>query len=42
MPWLPWWGWALIALAVIIIVPIKLKILKKMLGENPKGHEDFE
>lgn len=41
MPWLPWWGWALIALAVVVIVPIKLKILKKMLRKDDKGREDF-
>ncbi len=41
MPYLPWWGWALIVLAVIIIVPIKLKILKKMLAKSDQGRDNF-
>lgn len=31
----------LIVLAVIIIVPIKLKILKKILAKSNKANEDF-
>jgi len=36
---MPWWGWALIVLA-IIVVPIKLRILKSMLSKN-KQNSDF-
>lgn len=38
---LPWWGWALIVLAVVLIVAIKLTILKKMLAKSNKEREDF-
>ncbi|MEW5920487.1 MAG: hypothetical protein AB1796_05935 [Bacillota bacterium] len=34
---MPCWGWALVVLAVIVIVPIKLKILKKILEKNNEG-----
>ncbi len=38
---MPWWGWALIVLAAIVIAPVKLKILKKMLEKSSKGSNDF-
>ncbi len=41
MPWLPWWGWALIVLAVLVIVPVKIKILRRMLDKSDNGREDF-
>jgi hypothetical protein len=31
---MPWWGWVIIA--IIVIVPIKLMVLKKMLEKNNK------
>jgi len=34
------WGWALIVLAVIVIVPIKLKFLKKMFAKDNKEYKD--
>ncbi len=37
---MPWWGWTLIAVAVIIIVPIKLKIMKKMLSSKKQEFSD--
>ena len=37
---MPWWGWVLIVLAVIVIVPIKLKILKKMFAKDNKEYDD--
>lgn len=37
---MPWWGWTLIAVAVIIIVPIKLKIMKKMLSGKKQEFSD--
>jgi hypothetical protein len=38
---LPWWGWVIIVVIVgAVIVPLKLKMLKKMLAKN-KEHEDF-
>jgi len=39
---MPWWGWALIIIAVVVIVPLKLKILKKiMTKKNEEEKEDF-
>lgn len=36
---MPWWGWALIALAVIV-APIKLKVLKSMMSKNKQVEDD--
>jgi hypothetical protein len=33
---MPWWGWLLIVLA-IIVVPIKLKVLKKILEKSQQN-----
>lgn len=30
---MPWWGWVLIVVAVAVIVPIKLKVLKIILSK---------
>jgi len=30
---MPWWGWVLMVVAVAIIVPIKLKVLKMILAK---------
>ena len=35
---MPWWGWALIVLTIIML-PIKLKIWKKMLAKNKQNEE---
>lgn len=36
---LPWWGWVLIALAVIVIVPVKFKILNKILEKSRQKNQ---
>lgn len=38
---MPWWGWVLIVVAVIVIVPIKLKILKKILSKDEKEQDEL-
>jgi hypothetical protein len=35
----PWWGWALIVVLAIIIVPIKIRILKKIFGKKEQEEE---
>lgn len=37
---MPWWGWALIVLA-IIVTPLKLKILKKLMTKKSVPEEDM-
>jgi len=39
---IPWWGWVLLVLAVVVIVPLKLRILKSMLGGTKKPPEEDE
>lgn len=36
---MPWWGWALIGLA-IVVAPIKLKIMKKMFQSKKEEETD--
>jgi len=38
---MPWWGWVIIAVVAVIAVPIKLKIMKKMLTKKKENTEDF-
>lgn len=38
---MPWWGWALVVLAAIVVAPIKLKILKKMMTKKSEPEEDM-
>ncbi len=40
---IPWWGWVLLVVVAIIVVPIKLRIMKKMLAGQKKEEpeEDF-
>lgn len=33
---MPWWGWLLIVLA-IIVVPLKFKVLKKIVEKNQQN-----
>jgi hypothetical protein len=33
---MPWWGWALLVVLAAVAVPIKLRILKKMLAKRNK------
>ena len=36
---MPWWGWTLLVLVVIVILPLKFMILKKMLAKSDKENE---
>jgi hypothetical protein len=36
---MPWWGWVLIALAVIAFIPIKVLVTKKFLKRMKEGRE---
>ena len=33
---MPWWGWVLIVVAVIVIVPLKIKVWKMLLAKGSK------
>lgn len=33
---MPWWGWVLIVIAVIVIVPLKLKVWKMIMAKSSK------
>ncbi len=33
---MPWWGWFLIVVAVVVIVPLKIKVWKIMLEKMSK------
>ncbi len=37
---MPWWGWLLLVVVAVVVVPIKLRVLKSMLNKN-KEHSDF-
>ena len=37
---MPWWGWVLIIVAVIVFVPIKAKITKRFLEKWKKEREE--
>lgn len=42
---MPWWGWVIIGLVVIVVLPIKIKILKKMTQnqrESSISNQDME
>ena len=36
---MPWWGWVLIALAVVAFIPIKIFATKKFLKRMKQGRE---
>jgi hypothetical protein len=39
---MPWWGWLIIVVLVVIGLPLKLKILKKMIAKREeKSEEEF-
>lgn len=40
---MPWWGWVVLAVLVIVMVPVKMRIMKKMLGGQKEEtiKEDF-
>jgi len=37
---MPWWGWVLIVIAVIVIVPLKLKVWKMLLEKTAKNQAE--
>ena len=41
---MPWWAWVLIIIGVVllavVVVPLKLKILKKMMNKDKEGTLD--
>ncbi len=38
---MPWWGWVLVIIAVIIGLWFKIKILKKMFAKKDEEHEEY-
>lgn len=39
---MPWWGWLIIGVAVVVIVPIKIKVMKKLMSKKKEENiEDF-
>lgn len=42
MPDIPVWGWVLLVLAAIIVVPIKLRIFKSMISKKEVPEEEEE
>lgn len=39
---MPWWGWVLIVIAVIIIVPLKIKVWKMLLEKYNAKKVDID
>jgi hypothetical protein len=37
---MPWWGWILIVIAVIVIIPLKLKVWKMLLEKSAKNQAE--
>jgi hypothetical protein len=39
---MPWWGWVLVVIAVVVIVPLKIKVWKILLEKysNKEPEED--
>ena len=37
---MPWWGWVIIAVLVMVGLPLKLKILKKMMAKRQEKNEE--
>lgn len=44
MDWssIPWWVWVLLAAAVVIVVPIKLRVLKSLLKKQAEQNRPIE
>jgi hypothetical protein len=38
----PWWGWLLVIVAVIIIVPLKIKVWKMLLDKYNTKKVDID
>jgi len=39
---MPWWGWVLVVIAVIVIVPLKIKVWKILLEKYSKKQSDYD
>ncbi|MDP2872918.1 MAG: hypothetical protein Q8P31_10335 [Bacillota bacterium] len=39
---IPWWGWVLLVVAVIVVAPLKLRILKSMMAPKKPKEDDGE
>ncbi|MGF7057630.1 hypothetical protein HNR33_001297 [Brassicibacter mesophilus] len=37
---MPWWGWLVIAILVVVGLPLKFKILKKMIAKREEKSEE--
>lgn len=39
---MPWWGWVLVVIAIVVIVPLKIKVWKLLLEKysNKQSVED--
>lgn len=39
---MPWWGWLIIGVVVVVIVPLKIKVMKKLMSKKKEENiEDF-
>lgn len=39
---MPWWGWVLVVIAVVVIVPLKIKVWKMLLDKYSKKQSDYD
>jgi hypothetical protein len=39
---MPWWGWVLAVIAVMVIVPLKIKVWKMLLEKYSKKQTDYD
>jgi hypothetical protein len=37
---MPWWGWVLVVIAVVVIVPLKIKVWKMLLEKYSNKQSD--
>ncbi len=37
---MPWWGWVLVAIAIAVIVPLKLRVWKMLMSKADKEPPD--
>lgn len=37
---MPWWGWMAIVIVIAVLIPIKMKIMKKMLTKKEESTEE--
>lgn len=39
---MPWWGWVLVVIAVVVIVPLKIKVWKILLEKYSNKQSDYD